>query len=1614
MSKFINYFFIATLFFTQFLSETSAQCNIFVSGSVCVGQPAQFSVNAPGASNINWNFAGTQINNNPTPTFPFPSPGQYQVTVTLTTATGQPCSNTITVTVNPNPIISWKAVNSIVQCFNGNVFCIEDMSTPATGTRLKRSTVILAGTNATRLNPENPYQICISTADPEGGLYSLTVEIEDSNGCIVKKDYNDTFKVVPSIFIQFTSNKPKGCDEVHMKLQNTSLIDKGAVDSFVWNFGDGTKNTTDWDSISKWYYTQGPDNGNFRVSLTVTDTNGCTESFTIQDAATNLIINNYIEAEKDSTCISDNVIKFELKPGLLAGTSSFLWNFGDPLSGGQNFDFINSTNTEHRFSVPGPFLISYTLQHPICGMRTLYKQISVIGPQSVIPRNSIPINERYQCDSFRSVFFPNSSLFFHNDENISDDASGYIDINSNPSGWHYYFDSANQTLRQSNLDLRGNYGTNKCVFRIWDFDDDHAPTCTTDSRPIYPQSLTFNNLHFLPDPNTGLYPKNTYDSNNDWINCRYSLDSLPFHSYPKWERIYKTKYYDVNEPFEYAYLDKVDNKCYKVFIDTTQPDLHRELFYLRIPRCNIVTLYHEDTCHAFKCESTDKTPICILGPNAKGLMKDGVFCFGESPLYGVIFLLDNTKPGASMLEAYINPDTALNPNRWISYLPGGLTGTVPRPEIIPPYETFGAYPNRLLYHYKEPSFIADDSTGYAHVGLIIGNGSSDSMCYDTAYYHKFVKFPLLYNDIEILKPATSLPDWANTYKLCKGDSIVIRPTLDNKTNPTDVDEISYRLTRIAPSIDGDPRFYDYTYIIYENFEWFKKVPNQTYLDNRMLKTVYRYKGQQLDTIETENIHLGRVYKYSMRADISQVRQKVTELFSDIGFDIAQLTSEEVSEIIAAGCIDTTGLSSRILFDYTRDSFESFHYKDTSIMPLDEYLNTNNSINKAYTFIAEEDGIFDLVFTVRSRIGGCLTANSVRVITGFYNRLSVSDSIICNAEPIKVIPYFRYFEVLPEGSSRNPPWLDPVNWWLDREGEAGQIGKEGITYWDWSLQDDDPLNPQTIFGAHPYGATGYVTMEGGGDEIGRIYYNNPGFYTMRIASEDSSGCRDTIYQNIYSSKIVAAFGIDKSINTCINILDLLDSSYIIDPCQDSNNNNIRECDRIIRWRIDWGDGKNQDLFDRNTFPPFNDNKISHNYTRNGKFLIRLIVDSETGCSDTAEMEIDIKGPIPEFTLDRFSICAGDSINFFNKSDNVTTGSQWAWFFGDEKARSEDFNSKKDSFWHTYNKPGKYSVFLLMFDSVDNNWCGFTYPDTVGGSQNEIFIHVNGKDTVNLKANKYKICPGETINFEAFGEGNPWFFDYVAIDWNFDAATSPPDSNQIVRTFGNNRMKTSRQFNQTGTYIITASGIHNPVFTDRCPDSDTIVIEVGDVFADFEIDSSNAPNFCFANTSEGGDKHRWGFYHEEDITETDGKFIQDIESNDIPICRNFAELNGLLYVCLIADSEQGCSDTVCKTIANYKSIQVPNVFTPGLNGTGDGFNDLFKIPITGHDLFEITIRNRWGDLIFESKDSEVHWNGLVDNTGVPCPDGTYYYMLNYRFKGTYKIIHTNGVVMLIWEK
>ncbi len=68
-------------------------------------------------------------------------------------------------------------------------------------------------------------------------------------------------------------------------------------------------------------------------------------------------------------------------------------------------------------------------------------------------------------------------------------------------------------------------------------------------------------------------------------------------------------------------------------------------------------------------------------------------------------------------------------------------------------------------------------------------------------------------------------------------------------------------------------------------------------------------------------------------------------------------------------------------------------------------------------------------------------------------------------------------------------------------------------------------------------------------------------------------------------------------------------------------------------------------------------------------------------------------------------------------------------------------------------------------------------------------------------------------------------------------------------------------------------------------------------------------------------------------------------------------------------------------------VPNVFTPN----ADGWNDTFKVVGAALDSFELSIFNRWGELIFHSTDPGKEWDGNFKGRAIP--DGTYVYLLRY---------------------
>ncbi|MCX8080463.1 MAG: gliding motility-associated C-terminal domain-containing protein, partial [Bacteroidia bacterium] len=123
----------------------------------------------------------------------------------------------------------------------------------------------------------------------------------------------------------------------------------------------------------------------------------------------------------------------------------------------------------------------------------------------------------------------------------------------------------------------------------------------------------------------------------------------------------------------------------------------------------------------------------------------------------------------------------------------------------------------------------------------------------------------------------------------------------------------------------------------------------------------------------------------------------------------------------------------------------------------------------------------------------------------------------------------------------------------------------------------------------------------------------------------------------------------------------------------------------------------------------------------------------------------------------------------------------------------------------------------------------------------------------------------------------------------------------------------------------------------------------------------------------------------------------------------ENNGKYPVMLVAKNEYGCIDTVYKVleVAEDFVVYIPNVFTPN----GDGLNDVFNVKGTGlkSERYLMQIFDRWGNLIYQTKDINKGWDGTVK--GVPAQEGVYIYQVRVIGNGSIGKKEFKGHVTLL---
>lgn len=347
-----------------------------------------------------------------------------------------------------------------------------------------------------------------------------------------------------------------------------------------------------------------------------------------------------------------------------------------------------------------------------------------------------------------------------------------------------------------------------------------------------------------------------------------------------------------------------------------------------------------------------------------------------------------------------------------------------------------------------------------------------------------------------------------------------------------------------------------------------------------------------------------------------------------------------------------------------------------------------------------------------------------------------------------------------------------------------------------------------------------------------------------------------------------------------------------------------------------------------------------YTAPAIYTVKLII-TNTRCVDSIEKDVPITNLVKAgFTAipDSF-VCTGDPVTLTNTS--IGFNMNYVWAFGDgTTATSKDVQ-------HTYGRTGTYKIMMALANDVPCRDTAYTT------------MMVDSISKVSILATDSALCDGKSVTFTAIyaGIGN------TGILWSFGDGSTIADVNPVVHGFDKNG----------------AMNVRVDAFYRACPD--TFTTKTIWVFDHPQIYLGPDQAICpGGNPLVITDKETAAFPGMRWLWSTGSR------DNSINVVAP-----GTYWAKVTVD---GCTTTDTIVVKQDCYMDVPNAFSPN----GDGINDYFlprPLGAKGLSGFTMTIYNRWGQVIFETDNTEGRgWDGRYNNAAQP--EGVYVYMIDAAFK------------------
>ena len=326
-------------------------------------------------------------------------------------------------------------------------------------------------------------------------------------------------------------------------------------------------------------------------------------------------------------------------------------------------------------------------------------------------------------------------------------------------------------------------------------------------------------------------------------------------------------------------------------------------------------------------------------------------------------------------------------------------------------------------------------------------------------------------------------------------------------------------------------------------------------------------------------------------------------------------------------------------------------------------------------------------------------------------------------------------------------------------------------------------------------------------------------------------------------------------------------------------------------------------------------------------------------------------------------------------NTTNPGPWeyAWDFGDGATSSEANVSS-----HTYETFGVYTITL----AVTNHDC----EETV--SMN---VRVNPIPPV-LEFDYFPPagCAPHTVTF--INESR--YADPTSYFWKFGATEGT--SRAVDPTY---------TYQEPGLYSVTLSATNE--LGDTVSITKELIIEVMENpvanFAIYPKTPINVPGEILYtdNRSLNANEYHWDFGDGHTSTEAEPQHKYSEE--------------GIFSITLTARNGNGCADTTVLVAGvqtvNYGQLLIPNAFIPNKSGAGSGNamnNEVFMPLIQKATNFQMLVFNRWGELMFESTDTGMGWDGYFN--GRLCAQDVYIYRITVEYENGRTITRTGDINLI----